>query len=109
MQNNSDSPTKKKLIAQFRKRDPTLTNEDVSRLINSTRRFVDLIRKIQNEPQVQISYKDVRRGNSGITKSVRHINTSIDELPKLSEKQSQPIPEVFRRLSKFIDKKKHGK
>lgn len=106
---NSDSTTKKKLIAQFRKRDPTLTDEEISRLLNSTRRLVNLVRRMRSEPQVQIRYK--QRKLRGVKKKLdlRIIDTHIEELGKILDKPALPISAAFKKLSSFVDKKQHGK
>ena len=110
---DNNSPTKKKLIAQFRKRDPTLTDEEISRLLNSTRRFVDLVRKIRSEPQIQIRYKQkaLPRINKGKRKkqNLRIIDTHIEDIGKILDKPATPISEAFKKLSRFVDKKQHGK
>lgn len=91
-----------KLIAFLKKKDPTLNEKEISGILNSFKRFVNLTRRIYTEPQAIISYKD-RKTEKEIVKD-RIITTDIEELKKVlsTEKQSETIIEVMRRFNKSV-------
>lgn len=94
----------------MKKRDPNLTEKELSTLLNGIRRFVVVVQKIYTQPQAQTKYKEVVE--NGIKTKNRIIETDKEELSKVTRGRGKPIIETFREFNERItgDKYKiHGK
>jgi hypothetical protein len=90
--NRQDSipPAGKKLISYLMKRDPRLNERDVPHVLNSIKRFVDVVKKIYTEPQAQLFYKDLKI--DGKTVRQRIIKTDFEELKKVVDNKTSQYP-----------------
>ena len=97
-----DTEAKTKLIKHLKKRNPQLSEQDLSLVLESFRRFVLVMQKIYSEPQAQVIYKQIKK------KDYRIINTDLEELSKVLDhkKNSEPIRDVFEKLRKAVTKDK---
>jgi len=101
---NPNSPAKKKLISYLLKRNPNLSEKDISTILTGIKRFVDLTRKIYTEPQAHVSYKDRKVGKK--IKKIRVLDTKMEELAKIIDKP-MPIREAMDKFSQSIKSTKH--
>lgn len=105
-----NSPAQKKLINHLLKRDPKLTEKELSSLLSSIKRFVTVVQKIYTEPQAKIYLKDVVENGKKVKK--RFVETNIEELLKVKRDAGEPVTEkTFRELTEKVlgvKYKKHG-
>lgn len=104
-----NSPAQKKLINHLLKRDPKLTEKELSSLLSSIKRFVKVVQKIYTEPQAQITIKDFKENGKVVRKRI--INTDLEEFKKVFDrnKQKQDLAETFRKFHKSVTKDKYGR
>ncbi len=106
---NKDSVAERKLTSYLLRKDPKLTERDLSSLLNDFRRFVKVVHKIYTEPQAQ--FQIVEKEIKGKVTKLRVINTDIKELKKVLNKdeKSLSIEETFKRFNKAVTKDKYGR
>ncbi len=97
MKNSSDSPAKKKLIAQIKKRYPSISDEEMPAILSSVKRFVKVAQKIITEPQAHIKYTEQKIDGKIIKNRV--IETDIFELQKLAKKNNHSLGKSILDLS----------
>lgn len=84
------------LINHLKKRDPKLSDNDVSETISGLRRFVILVQKIYTQPQSTLKLVDVKIGKKVIRKDLL-ITTTMEEIVKTkSGKRNTPLLLAFR-------------
>lgn len=107
----NDSPAKKRLKKYLLKRNPNLSEKELSSLLHDIRRFVSVVQKIYSEPQAHIYFKETKVNGQKIKNKI--IETDIEEVGKLVKKTGGHITEnTFREFTKQIlekTSKKHGK
>lgn len=102
-----NTPTKKKLLSKIHQHYPDLDEKETANMLISIKRFVNVVRKMRTEPQLQIIYKDVEYG--GKIGKHRIIQTDIEELAKVAEKNDNNIKPALDKLFEYLPKQKHGK
>lgn len=96
-----DTPAKKRLISYLLKRDPTLTEIDITSQLIGINRFVKIVQKIYTEPQATISFKEFEVDGKKVKK--RLIETTLEELSKLNRGTDKPITiETLRELTQKV-------
>lgn len=92
------SPAAKKFAKYLVKKDPTLKSKDVPGALDSVRRFVRVVQRINTEPQVYQRFVYTQ----GSRKLVREL--SYEEFLKLKgKKKNVGLVEAFRHLEKIYD------
>jgi hypothetical protein len=104
--NKAVSTSQQKLINYFYKKDPKLTEKDITALLSDTKRFVNLVKKMRTEPQARVVYKD-RKVDGKIIKD-KIFNTDLEELQKVLEPNEILSMKSFRKLHESLAKKKNG-
>lgn len=105
---SKDSPIKKRLIRQIQQR-YKVPDSEIPQAISDLKRFVNVSHRIMTEPQVQIQYKNIKLKDqlgrkTKVEKEIRIINTTIQEIAKITEGKPTSLKEVHKKLLKFTSK-----
>ena len=101
---SNQTPAQKKFATYLRKRDPTLSETDIAKLLGDMKRFVRVIKKVYIEPQARIYYKE-RLVNKKIHKD-RVVETDLQEVMKLVDRSVNEPKDLLllgRKLYKAVN------
>jgi hypothetical protein len=101
-----NTPAKRKLIKTIKRKDPSISETELNKVLSGIKRFVTLSQKIINEPQANFAYKT--KTKKGKKYKFRYIKTDMVEIGKImkgKKKKSHSIKEVLDKTVKTFPEK----